>query len=55
MTRFEVWCRAIGNFVTIQGDQCSYRGGAGDGSLTVPCPLKGTPKCLLMKKRKEKP
>jgi len=51
MTAREVWCRAIENFVTIQGDQCSYRGGAGDGSLTAPCLLKGTAKCLLTKKR----
>jgi len=50
MTAREVWCRAIENFVTIQGDQCSYRGGAGNGSLTAPCLLKGTAKCLLRRR-----
>ena len=51
MTQTEIWCSAIKNFVTIQGDQCSYRGGAGDGSLTAPCLFKGTSRCLLTKNK----
>lgn len=51
MTNLEVWCRAIENFVTIQGDQGSYRWGVGDGRLTAPCLMKGTAKCLLKNKR----
>jgi len=51
----QVWCRAIENFVVIKDDQYSYRGGAGDGSLTAPCLVKGTAKCLLSKKKEEPP
>jgi len=54
MTQTEIWCKAIESFVVIQGDQCSYRGGAGDGSLTAPCLLKGTSRCLLTKNREAK-
>jgi len=53
MNRIEVWCRAIQNFVTIQGDDCSYRSGAGDGSPTAPCLFKGTQKCPLKQKKEE--
>jgi len=55
MTAPEVWCKAIENFVEIKDGQCSYRGGAGDGSLTAPCLLKGTSRCLLTKNKRETP
>jgi len=51
----QVWYRAIKNFVKIEQNQCSYRGGAGDGSLTAPCLFKGTPKCLLTENKRETP